>query len=285
MRGTLRVEERVQIAIGKQVNRDKLPRLPVAGDLQYRRAGEAAMGKEQIFAEHRPVFGGNNGRNGDPGERLELFQQRFMQRKRHQTGAGRQHLQAKLLGNFVTERRGTQPRHRQTAAGNHQVIGTDGVTVELKRIALFVTRDRQHLRAQAHDHAALFALGHQHIDNLLRGVVAEQLAQRLLMPGDAVLTHQIDKVPLGVTRQCRFTKMPVLAQIRRRFNIEVGKVAAPAAGHQDFTAWLFTVIQQQYATTRLSGHRRTKHTRRTGANYHGIKPFHVKILIIHCRGL
>jgi len=35
----------------------------------------------------------------------------------------------------------------------------------------------------------------------------------------------------------------------------------------------------------LSGHCRTKHTRRTGANYYGIKPFHVKILFVNCRGL
>jgi hypothetical protein len=105
------------------------------------------------------------------------------------------------------------------------------------------------------------------------------------MPCDTVLTHQVDKVPLGVTRQRRFTKMTVLAQIGRGFNIQVSKVAAPAAGHQDLAAWLFTVIQQQHATTRLSGHCRTKHTRRTGANYHGIKPFHVKTLFVNCRGL
>ncbi|SAF20633.1 Uncharacterised protein [Enterobacter cloacae] len=208
-----------------------------------------------------------------------------MQRKRHQTGAGRQYLQAKLLGNLIAERGSAQPRHGKPAAGDHQVIGTDTFTVELQRVALLVARDLQHLRAQAHHHTALFALGHQHIDNLLRGVVAEQLAQRLLMPRDAVLTDKIDKIPLGVTRQRRFAKMTVLAQIGRGLNIQVSKVAAPAAGHQDLPAWLFTVIQQQHATTRLSGHCRTKHTRRTGANYHGIKPFHVKILFVNCRGL
>ena len=100
-----------------------------------------------------------------------------------------------------------------------------------------------------------------------------------------MFTHQVDEVPLGVTRQRRFTKMTVLAQIGRGFNIQISKVAAPAAGHEDLTAWLFTVIQQQHATTRLSGHRRTKHTRRTGANYYGIKPFHVKTLFVNCRGL
>jgi hypothetical protein len=55
------------------------------------------------------------------------------------------------------------------------------------------------------------------------------------MPGDAVFAHQVDKVPLGVARQRRFAKMRVLAQIGRGFNIHVGKVAAAAAGHQNFT--------------------------------------------------
>jgi hypothetical protein len=42
------------------------------------------MGKEQVFAEHRAVFGGNDGGNRHARKRLKLFKKRFMQRKRHQ---------------------------------------------------------------------------------------------------------------------------------------------------------------------------------------------------------
>ena len=87
MRGALLIEEGVQIAIRHQVYGDKLPRLPVAGDLQYRWPRETAMGKEQVFAEHRAVFGRNDRRHRHAGERLKLFQQRLMQRERHQPGA------------------------------------------------------------------------------------------------------------------------------------------------------------------------------------------------------
>ncbi len=236
MSGALFVEERIQIAVRHQIYRDKLTRLPVAGDLQHRRAGETAVSKEQVFAEHRPIFGSNNGGNGHAGKRLKLFQERFVQRERHQPGARRQYVQAKLLGNLIAERGRPQPRHRQTAAGDDQVIGADSVTIELQRVALLVAGNLQHFGTQAHDHAALLALGHQHIDNLLRGVVAEELSQRLFMPRDAVLTDQIDKIPLGITRQRGFAKMSVLAQIGRGFDIEIGKVAAPAAGHQDLAA-------------------------------------------------
>jgi hypothetical protein len=67
------------------------------------------MGKEQIFTEHRAVFGGNHRRNRDARKRLKLFQKRFMQRERHQTRARWQYLQTKLLGNFIAKRRGAQP--------------------------------------------------------------------------------------------------------------------------------------------------------------------------------
>ena len=67
------------------------------------------MGKEQVFAKHRAVFGGDNGGNGHARQRLKLFQKRFMQRERHQPGARRQDFQAKLLGDFIAEREAPSP--------------------------------------------------------------------------------------------------------------------------------------------------------------------------------
>jgi hypothetical protein len=134
-------------------------------------------------------------------------------------------------------------------------------------------------------HAAFFALGQQQVDDLLGGIIAEKLAQGFLMPGDTVFAHQIDKVPLGVARQRRFAKMRVLAEIGRGFDIHVSKVAAAAAGHQDLTPGLFAVIQQQHATACLPRLRCTKHSRRSGANYNGIKPFHTTFLISRLSGI
>ncbi len=82
------------------------------------------MGKEQIFAENRAVFGGDNRGHRHAGQRLQLLQQRLMQGKRHQPGARRQHFQAKLFGNLIAKRGSAQPRHRQPAAGDHQLRGT-----------------------------------------------------------------------------------------------------------------------------------------------------------------
>ncbi len=63
------------------------------------------------------------------------------------------------------------------------------------------------------------------------------------MPGDAVLAHQIDKIPLGVARQRRFAEVRIGAEVSGWLNVEVGKIAAPAAGHQDFAPRFFAVIQ------------------------------------------
>ncbi len=149
---------------------------------------------------------------------------------------------------------------------------------------MFIALHAEDFAAQTDLHAALFTFREQQIDDLLRRIIAKQLAEGLLMPGDAIFADQLDKVPLGVARQGRFAKMRVLAQIGRRFNIHVGKVAAAAAGHQNFSPRLFAVIQQQDAAAKLARLRCAKHTRRSGANDNGIKPFHTAFLVPQLSG-
>ncbi|CTP99315.1 hypothetical protein BN1007_10300 [Klebsiella variicola] len=149
---------------------------------------------------------------------------------------------------------------------------------------MFISLDAENFAAQADLHVALFAFREQQIDDLLRRIITKQLAERLLMPGDAIFADQLDKVPLGVARQGRFAKMRVLAQIGRRLNIHVGKVAAAAAGHQNFSSRLFAVIEQQDAAAELARLRCAKHSRRSGANDNGIKPFHTAFLVPQLSG-
>ena len=83
MRRALLVEEVIKMAIRQQIDADELSRLPVAGNLQYRRPGQPAVGKEQVFPEDGPVFRRDGGRHRHPGKHLQLFEQRLMQGKRH----------------------------------------------------------------------------------------------------------------------------------------------------------------------------------------------------------
>ena len=78
MRGALFIDKRGSVRIRQQVNGDPLTRLPVAGDLQDRRAGEPAMGKENAFAKDRAVISGDDRRHRHAGKRLDLLKQRLM---------------------------------------------------------------------------------------------------------------------------------------------------------------------------------------------------------------
>src|SRR5699024_11283628 len=96
---------------------------------------------------------------------------------------------------------------------------------------------------------------------------------------DALCINQNNENPRVKERECRVTKMWILAQISARFDIKVGKVAAPTARHKDFAPWFFTIIDQQNPASCLTCQRKTEHTRRTSAYNNGIKPFHVALLL------
>ena len=60
-----------QVDAGRQVDGERRARLPVAGDLQHRRAGQAAVGEQQVFVELRALFffsGGDQHRQRQPGQ-------------------------------------------------------------------------------------------------------------------------------------------------------------------------------------------------------------------------
>ena len=80
------------------------------------------------------------------------------------------------------------------------------------------------------------ALGGQHLRDVACRAVAEQLAQRLLVIGNAVLLHQADEVRRGIARQRRLGEVRVGGEEVLRPCVQVGEVAAPAAGDEDFPA-------------------------------------------------
>ena len=79
-------------------------------------------------------------------------------------------------------------------------------------------------------------LRQQHVDDLVRRAVAEQLAERLLVLGDAVALDQRDEVALRVAAQRRDAEVRIGRDEVLRAGVEVGEVAAPAAGDADLLA-------------------------------------------------
>jgi hypothetical protein len=116
--------------------------------------------------------------------------------------------------------------------------------------------DLNFMRVQDQFHAAQLALGQQHIQNRSRRSVAEQLPERLLVPGNPVPLNQFDKVSRSIERQRRLGKMRIFRQEISRPAVQIRKIAPPAAGDEDFPARLPIVLQQRHAPPALPGHRR-----------------------------
>jgi hypothetical protein len=79
----------------------------------------------------------------------------------------------------------------------------------------------------------------------LRGAVAEQLAEFLFVPGDAVLVDKCNEVARLVGRQGRAAEIGVRGKEIFRLRTDIGEIAAPAPGDTDFFAELFGVIDEQ----------------------------------------
>ena len=104
--------------------------------------------------------------------------------------------------------------------------------------------------AEPHIDTARRAFGEQHRDDRARRAVAEQLSERLLVIGDAMALDQRDEVVLRVAVERRLVEMRIGGDETLRRAMQVGEVAAPAAGDQDFRAGLVEMIEQQHLARR-----------------------------------
>ena len=86
--------------------------------------------------------------------------------------------------------------------------------------------DRDCVSQPQHGTARLH-LGQQHADDVLGAVVAEELAERLFVPGDAVLFDQRDEVVRRVARQRR-----------------LGRNAGSRRGNSSGSAWILVKLQR-----------------------------------------
>jgi hypothetical protein len=96
------------------------------------------------------------------------------------------------------------------------------------------------------------AFGQQHPHDLPCRAIAEQLAERLFMEGDAVLADQRDEIVLRVAGEGGAREMRIGRQEAIRHAAGVGEVAAPATADQDLLPRRLRMIQQQHALAPLA---------------------------------
>ena len=122
---------------------------------------------------------------------------------------------------------------------------------------------------------ACAAFGREQVDDPLAGIVAEKLAEMLLVKTDAVAAHQLDEALRRVAAQRATSEARVLGEIPQRVRaVEVGEVAAAAAGDTDLLAEPGGMIQQQDFQTTLPRDARAEQAGGTGADDGQIESFH-----------
>ena len=189
------------------------------------------------------------------------------ERQRDQRRAGLDHGQAEPAGRIVGKSGRAKLRDRRAPGGEHKrrrlvLSAVDGHAEPAVGMV-----DRTGRMPQGESDARCLALLHQHGDDLPRRTVAEQLAERLLVPGDAVAFDQRDEIGRRVAAQCRLGEMRVGRKKALGGGVEVGEVAPAAARYQDLAARRIAVIDQQHAPSPRAGGHRAHHAGGAGAQH------------------
>jgi hypothetical protein len=214
------------------------------------------MGEEQLLAK---AGGGTFGRNlsGDAAERAEAFEIRGTEGERDQGGAAGLERQTELLRQFITEGGGTHLGYGEAAGGDDQPgatkLGMGGADEKVSGEASGALDFGDPLREEE-AHAGRAALLLQHVHDLRGGTVAEELPQRLLVIGDAVLFDQRNEVRGGIAGQGRPGEVWIGGEEVFRGAVKIGEVAAASTGDQDLLADAFRVFDQGDATSPLRGY-------------------------------
>ena len=129
---------------------------------------------------------------------------------------------------------------------------------------------------QPHRNAGRRTLIQQHRHDRAGRAVAKQLAQRLVMIGDAVPLNQSDEIVWRVAAKRTTAKRRIGGDKpvwRRMF---VGEVAAPAAGDQNLGTRLRPMIQQHHPAAARTGGRGTHQACSACPNHDCVERLHAR---------
>ena len=114
-------------------------------------------------------------------------------------------------------------------------------------------RTSSNIAVQNNLHSRGAAFGFEHFHNILRGTVAEKLAERFLVIRNAVLFHQRDEVGRLVAGQSGFREVRIRGIEIFRPAMKVGEIAAASAGDEDLFADAIGAFQDRHAPAAFAG--------------------------------
>ena len=269
------------VLVRNQVDMQRLAILPVAGNLQNRRAAQTAVREQQVFAEGHALLALANGRIGadfhrqcHAGERGKRLPAGRIKGQRHQSRARRDRAQAELCSHAPGQIRCANLGNRQAAGGQHHGAcsypATGGIDLPGQSRCRHVLQALHRAGLPAF-HAASFAFAQQQIDDVLCRTIAEQLALVLFVKGNAMALHQLDKVLRAITRQRAAAEMRILADELRWRGSGIGEVAAAAAADADLFGHLGRMIDQQHTQATLAGLASAEQAGSAGTYHHDIE--------------
>lgn len=222
------------------------------------------MRDEHFFAERVTSCGSHDigGKAGQIAKRRAVF---VLQHKRNQSRSGWLHFQSELAGKIVSKRRRSDLWNRKPTRRDHQD----------RRLKFFRFRaNDKSIRAanvaniaiENNVHAGGTAFGFEHVHDLARGMVAEELAEIFLMEGNAVFFDQGDEIRRRVARQGRLCEVRIGRQEIFRTAVEVCEIATASAGNEDFSAGAVPSLEHSDAPPAFTRFDGAQQTGRAGAD-------------------
>ncbi len=203
---------------------------------------------------------------------FKAFQQAGLKGQGHQPGAGIGDPKAELARHLIGPARGSHLGNGLGPGGHDERARLDTrPVIQINGKAVGAVLDRLDAQVQRQGYARRLHFIRQHADDILGAVIAEQLAQGLLVPGDTVAIDHLDEVVLGKSLQGRQGKARILSQVGSRMDAQVGKVATPPARYADLLARSSGMVDQAYAATAFGRFDGTHHSGRAGTDNQDIQ--------------
>jgi hypothetical protein len=195
---------------------------------------KAAMGEEHFFAEPSFADAGDNF-GGDSGELGIALMIGSMEDERDERGTRGNNFVAELAGEVVAERGGAHFGDGETAGGDDE-NGRAEFVARRAQNKFAGALDFSDARVQKNLDLSGTTFGFEKMGDFRRGVVAEELAERFFVVGDAVLFDEGDEILWRVARERGFCEMGIGGEEIFGIGVEIGEVAAASAGDEDFFA-------------------------------------------------
>ncbi len=252
----------------------------MAGPLKPRWVNRIASVEGYLAAAHTR-------RDADARQRLEPRQHPLLEDERHQGRPCFGHRDTEARREPVTEIAGAHFRNGFSARRHDERLTLNLLRARGQRqheagLGPLDVRDRG---CQSQLRVALFELGQQQIDDLLRRTVAEQLAERLFVIRNAVAFHQGDEIAGAVAMQRGNAEMRIARQEILGCATQIGEIASPAARDADLLSRRSRMIEHENRAAALAGLRRAHESRRARSDNNDVPPIHQRFSTFAKKGL